>query len=248
MPGTARIGPTDTNGFEGQMTTASAAPRAAATSGVADASVDPGEGDLEHIRRLVQPNEVVLEGEPAVRRPDPGPDGLVRHRQDRRRDAQRPPDPAADLRQPGALPQAPGPVDVEGQVAVAETEPRRLAEPGQDAGREEGLAGEAPAPLAVGEAGQRVEHGVVIRADEEAVELVVVRRVDDHRQLAGCEDLLQPVGEPGSSDPASEGDDPRHPAAPQASRAARTSPIRAIVSGSYGAGRRTTMVAKPRST
>ena len=89
MPGTARIGAIETNGFDGQTTIASAAPRAAATSGVGRACVDPGEGHLEHVRRLVEPDEVVLEGEPAVRRPDPRPDGLVGHRQDRRRDAER---------------------------------------------------------------------------------------------------------------------------------------------------------------
>ena len=80
-------------------------------------------------------------------------------------------DPAVDLREADALPQAPRPVDVQGEVAVAEAEPGRLAQPLQHRGRGPGLPGQAPAALAVGEAGQRVEHGVVVGADEEAVEL-----------------------------------------------------------------------------
>ena len=47
--------------------------------------LDPGEADLADVGRLAEPDEVVLEVEPAVVGPDLGPDGLVGHRQDRGR-------------------------------------------------------------------------------------------------------------------------------------------------------------------
>ena len=248
IPGTARIGPIETNGLEGQSTIASAALSAAATSGVGRGLLDAAEGDLEDVRRLVEAHEVVLEGEPAGGRPDARADRLVRHRQDGRGHAEGVLDPAVDLREADPLPEPPRPVHVQGEVAVAEAEPGRLAQPLQHRGRGPCLPGQAPAALAVGEAGQGVEHGVVVGADEEAAELRVVGRVDHDGQLSRCQDVLEPVGEPGPADPAGQGDDARHRRAPQPASAARTSPIRAIVSASYGAGRRTTIVAKPRST
>ena len=60
---------------------------------------------------------------------------------------------------------------------------------------------------------------------------------------------LEPVGELRPADPAGQLDDPGSARPGQASaRSAPTSPIRSIVSRSYGAGRRTMIVRKPSST
>ena len=60
----------------------------------------PREADVADLRRLVAADEVVLEVEPAVVRPDLRPDRLVGHRQDRGRDAERCLERAADVGQP----------------------------------------------------------------------------------------------------------------------------------------------------
>ena len=43
--------------------------------------------------------------------------------------------------------------------------------------------------------------------DRQSVQLQVVARVDDDRQVAGREHLLQALGELGAADPAGQGDD-----------------------------------------
>ena len=63
----------------------------------------------------------------------------------------------------------------------------------------------------------------------------------------GAKDGGQPVGELRAAHPTRQRHDAGH-AVPQPASAARTSPIRAMVSASYGAGRRTMIVRKPRST
>ena len=105
MPGTARIGPIDTIGFDGPMTTSSAASTAATTSAVGAAVLDAAEPDFANLGRLVAMHEVLLELEPAVVGQDLGAHLGVRHRQDRgghpdpclelARDAGRPPSPRA---------------------------------------------------------------------------------------------------------------------------------------------------------
>ena len=98
---------------------------------------------------------------------------------------------------------------VEGEVAVAELEPGRLAEPRELPGGRPRLAFEAPPTLPVGQARQRVQDGVVVRADPEAVEVLVVAGVDDHGQVAGRDDELEPERQLGPADAAGERDDPR---------------------------------------
>ena len=73
-PGTARIGPIETIGFDGAMTTTSAAASAATTSGVGRASSIAAEPDLADVRLLVPADEVLLELEPAVVGQHLGPD------------------------------------------------------------------------------------------------------------------------------------------------------------------------------
>ena len=91
-------------------------------------------------------DEVVLELEPAVVGPDLGPDRVVGHRQDRRRDAERSLEPAADVGQAGSPPRSRAVRDdVRREVAVTEPEPRLLAVSLEHRSGGERLALDAPA-------------------------------------------------------------------------------------------------------
>ena len=70
------------------------------------------------------------------------------------------------------------------QVPVAELEPGVATEAGDGVEGVEGVAGDAPTSGGVGQLGQRVEDGVEVRADPQAVEVEVVGGVDDDRQAA----------------------------------------------------------------
>ena len=112
-----------------------------------------------------------------------------------------------DLGRPGAAAQALGPEEVRGKVPVAEAEPGLVAEPAELAHDLPGLAGDAPALDRIGDAGQRVQDGVVVRADRQGVALEVVAGVDDDGQLARREDLLESVRELGASNASGQTDD-----------------------------------------
>ena len=86
----------------------------------------------------------------------------------------------------------------------------------------------------------------MVGADEQAVSLDVVTGVDDDGQL-GPDERLDAVGQLGATDAARQDGDGHVPGPEPATRssASRTSPIRARVSVSYGAGRRAMTVAKP---
>ena len=64
------------------------------------------------------------------------------------------------------------------------------------------VTGHAPALLGVGQARKRVQDRVQVGANEQAVPLGVVADVDDDRQIAGSQDLLQAVGDLRPSGPA----------------------------------------------
>ena len=241
MPGTARIGPIETIGFEGPITMTSAAWIAAATAGGRPGGLDAVEADLADVGRLAQSDEVVLEVEPAVVGADLGAHRLVGHRQDRRRDA------AGALQvEHRSVSVAPGPQpraarDVGREVVVAEAEPRLLAVLGQGVDDGPGLAGHAPAALVVERAGEHVEDRVVVGHHEQAVPFDVVAGVDDDRRVAIGECQLEPVRQLRATGPAGEDDDLHAPSR------APTSAIRSMVSRSYGAGIRTMTVRKPSS-
>ena len=175
IPGTARIGPIETIGFEGARTTSSAVRIAASTSGVGRAA----EGDGADGWLLTKPDEVLLELESTGIGVDDGPDGLVAHRQDSRRHSKAALEVKGDLRRSAARQELLGPHQVGRDVPVPEPKPRRLAEAlelGHDRPR---LVPETPAPLPVVEAGEGIEDGVVVGPDGEAVALEVVAGVDD---------------------------------------------------------------------
>src|SRR5262249_58372191 len=86
------------------------------------------------------------------------------------------------------------------QVAVAELEPGRLAEPAEGTEAGERLASEPPAPLRIGAAGERVEDGVQIGRHVEPEELLVVPGVADDDEPPGISAPREAPQEAGSSD------------------------------------------------
>ena len=130
MPGTARIGSMLSQGFDGQMMTparpgadraciACAVIRAAHRAVVANAA-DNGPALVAH--------EVFLKRERARIRLDDGTDRLVGHGQNARGDAEFPGEVLRNAGQRLAGPEAIGAVDVGGEIAIAEVEPRRPAQ------------------------------------------------------------------------------------------------------------------------
>src|SRR6185369_8710582 len=91
--------------------------------GLLDADVP----DVADLGLLVAGHEVVLEIDPALVYLDLRANVVVRHRQDRRADAERALQRATDVAQPFAVPDPRGPRDVRRQVTVAQPEPRLLA-------------------------------------------------------------------------------------------------------------------------
>jgi len=70
-------------------------------------------------------------------------------------------------------------VQVSGEVAIAQVEPRRFTEANHLAERPEALVAKAPASLLVEEAAERVADGVQVGRDVEAPDLGIVARVTD---------------------------------------------------------------------
>ena len=66
------------------------------------------------------------------------------------------------------------------------------------------FAGKPPAALAITEPSHRVEEGVVIGADREAVKFKVVSGVCDHRKVTGGKGSAQSIGELRATDAAGE--------------------------------------------
>src|SRR5262249_40649555 len=110
---------------------------------------------------------------------------IVAHRQQHGAEALAPRDLARDARQRPARAQALRAPQVRRQVAVAELEPGRLAEPAEGTEAGERLAGKPPAPLRIGAAGERVEDRVQIGRDVEPEELLVVPGVADDDEAPG---------------------------------------------------------------
>ena len=86
-----------------------------------------------------------------------------------------------------ALPQQLGSHYVSRQVAVAESEPRILAQPAQRFERGERLSDDAPARFGVGQPGQGVHYGIEIGRDVKAVERLIVAGVDHDSQVGRFE-------------------------------------------------------------
>jgi hypothetical protein len=194
MPGTARMGATETTGLEGQSTIPSARWIASSTPG-AGLARDPVllEADVLWAVRAVHL--------------DPGLDLLVAHGHQPHRHAEPAADLGGGLAQGRALGEQAGAQQVGGDVTVAEAEPGRLAEPIERAEDVPGLAGETPAALLVGEPGEGVGDGVQVGGDRQPVQAEVVTGVPDDQKVGGWVHLDQPAQEPRGADPAGERDE-----------------------------------------
>ena len=91
-----------------------------------------------------------------------------------------------------------------GEIAVAEREPRGLAEPAERAETGERIALEAPPAPGVGAARERIDDGVEVRRDVEAEEDLVVARVADDRQASRVDDAREAAEKPSPADAAGE--------------------------------------------
>ena len=190
MPRTARIGPIETTGFEGQITTASADPIASSTPGAGDAADDPFEADRLHVVAGAAPDPVLLEVQielvPRGHDVEPRLDRAVRHRQDRDLDLEPRGDPRGHLRQRQAVRQRSCAEQVRRQVEVAEPEPRGVGVEGRELlGRSEGLASPAPPPLPIERVAEPVRDRVEVGTHAEAVHVDVVAGVHDRRDVGG---------------------------------------------------------------
>src|SRR5262249_9731605 len=94
------------------------------------------------------------------------------------------------------------PVEVGGEVLVAEAEPGGAAVALEALHRAPGLVAQAPAPLGVDGVGQRVDDRVEVGADVQPVEVDVVADVDDGGDQLGRHHLHDAGQEPGGAPPA----------------------------------------------
>ncbi|MCH8926776.1 MAG: hydantoinase/oxoprolinase family protein [Proteobacteria bacterium] len=154
-----------------------------------------------HVIGRAIPHQVLLEVAGLAIAPQQARGGFgFGHRQQLQLQAEGRGDLARDLGERCALTQASTALDVCGQVLVAQVEPRVGSISLETLDRRERVSGEAPAGLLVGEARQRVHDRIEVRRDVKSVELLVVARVDDHRQLVGGEDFGKPQRELRASD------------------------------------------------
>ena len=112
-----------------------------------------------------------------------------------------------DAPEGGALGEALGPIEVGGQVLVAEVEPGDAPEPAQGLHHPPGLTRQAPPRLRIDGVGERVHDGVQVGGDVEPMEIGVVPDVDDGRDLARRHHLDQPPEQPGRAHPSGQGGD-----------------------------------------
>src|SRR5690349_13995427 len=113
-------------------------------------------------------------------------------------------DRAGHLGEGASLAEEPGAVEVRGQVAIAQVEPYRLAEPPVLADALEATVDEAPAVPLVDHAGQGVADGAEIRRDVQAPDHRVVPGVDDDGQAARVEHASETTEQLGGSGAARE--------------------------------------------
>jgi hypothetical protein len=122
-------------------------------------------------------------------------DGVVGGGQQPLLDAEAAGDLLGDDRQGDALAQPRGAVQVDGEVAVAEREPRLVAEAGELLRDREALVGAAPLLGRVDDLAEPVGDRVEVRADPQAVQLEVVADVDDRDDVLGRGDGGEPAQE-----------------------------------------------------
>ena len=207
MPGTARIGPIETSGFDGAITTISALRSASITPGAGRADSSAHETHRRHGHVVLASHEVLLEAELALAVDrESSLDLIVGHGDEPQPESPRPGDLGGDLGQRRSLGHAVRAIQVRGEVSVAEPEPRcarrRSQRPDvgiaiEGAHRLPGLADESPARLRIDRAGQRVDHRVEVGTDAQPVHHDVVAGVDDGGDLCLGTHLHQPAEKAG---------------------------------------------------
>ena len=199
-PSTARIGSSEMNGFDGASTMRSA---------FAIASSTPGAGRAPGV-----PSKRSARTAGAARRPTnhswkpSSPSSVVTRVRSRSSVAGSSRTPTPSCRATSAMTADRGSParrrsrahEVQADVAVAEDEPVRAAEPADDAEGLAGVAVDAPALLGVHDAGQRVEARVEVGRDVQAEQLDVVADVADDRHRLGADGVDQPEREPRPAD------------------------------------------------
>ena len=206
MPGTARIGPIEITGFDGQITIVSAVRSASSTPGAGRAVSAPSKRTDDDRRLGALADEPLLHRELVGRgRRARATVMRVRTRSSviGRRRTSRPHArviSAVTSESVRARAQALRAEEVGREVLVAEAEPRGHVVAGERVERRERLAFEAPALRGVRRAGERVGDGVEVGGDVQPVELVVVAGVDDGDDVARRHDAHEPGEEPGGAD------------------------------------------------
>ena len=204
----------ETIGLDGQTTIVSASSSASSTPGPGRAASAPSKRTAAYSHLVVEPDEVVLEADLGPGRAERAGLGQGHPRTQRVvGDRQEPDRHAAPCRQHGrdgaerlSGGQAARAEQVGGQVPVTQSEPVLAADARQLGQDVPGLAGHAPAGLAIVHAGQGVGHGVDVGADVQAVQHHVVAHVDQRRDVAGIHDTHQTREHPGGTDAAAQGD------------------------------------------
>ena len=212
MPRTARIGPIETTGFEGQITIASADPIASSTPGAGDAAETPSK-------------RIALTSSRAPRRtqyswkcrssscPSATTSSLVSTRSSvigrivtsisNRAAIAR-----GHLRQGQAVGQRSCPEQVRRQVEVAEPEPRGVAIEGRELlGRSEGLVAPAPPALPVERVAEPIRDRIEVGTHPEPVDVDVVAGVHDRRDVDRRHGADEPAQELPRTDTSCERDD-----------------------------------------
>src|SRR5207248_5262772 len=147
--------------------------------------VDPGEGDALTPRLQTLAHEVLLEGQLSCVGSESRTDRVVGHRHHARLDAKARTEHEGRFGQRASAAQHVGSYEVRGEVLVAYTNPRRLADFVERVEDPEGVALDAVSRLVVEDAGQAVDDRVDVRTDQEAPELVVVRGVRSEERRVG---------------------------------------------------------------
>src|SRR5579885_3662161 len=143
-------------------------------------------------------NQIFLEGQgvATAAQLDKGAYRVVAHRDYLRADAQPRRDLGRHAAQPDSRAQPLSPIDMRGEVAIAERKPRRPVETLERGERVEALVAESPAVFGIREARQGVDDRIDIGRDVQSVELFVVAGVDDYPHAPLVDTADQSAQEP----------------------------------------------------
>ena len=151
-------------------------------------------------------DEILLKVDPALVRANARAHRVVAHRQHARPHAKPRAQIRGDRRQSLAGAQATRAFDVHSEIAIAETEPSLTAQRAKRLHERESLVATPPAKLGIGNARQRVHHGVYIGRDTKTEMLEIVAGVADDKQLVGRQHATEAERQLGAPDTAGQCD------------------------------------------